>query len=144
MKMLRCLAAASLLGLPHSASADSKFDGRYSGRITCDAIPGQTSVPLNTSFSIVVRDDKAEYEREIIQPDSRYPLGVTERGSSAVSTDGKLTLKGGASGPAWSYEATYAGKLEGKTAQLTGQQVWRFQGKPIHTRPCSVAVRSSP
>ena len=143
MKTLRWFAAASLLWLPLAVGADSKFDGRYSGRITCDAIPGQTSVPLNTAFVMTVREGKAEYQREIIQPDSQRPLGITERGLSMVSPEGELSLKGGASGPTWSYEASYAGKLEGKAGQLNGQQVWRFQGKPVQTRPCSVAVRLS-
>lgn len=124
-----------------SAFASSEFDGRYSGRITCDVIPGQTNEQLNTALSITIVNAKAEYQREVLQPDSRYPLGVTERGSSPVSSSGELSLTGAAAGPTWRYEATYTGRLEGKTAQLTGQQVWHFQGKPIHTRPCSIAVR---
>ena len=38
--------------LPLPADADSQFDGRYSGRITCDVIPGQTTEPLNTSIRL--------------------------------------------------------------------------------------------
>ena len=136
------LSMATLLA-PPLASAGSEFDGRYSGTITCDAIPGQTSVALNTAFSITIADGKGEYQREVIRPDSRYPLGTTERGSTSVSPSGEVELKGGASGPTWRYEATYAGKIDNKTVRLAGDQVWHFQGKPIHKRQCTVSVRLS-
>ena len=128
--------------LPLGTTA-AQFDGRYNGRIKCDVIPGQTAEPLNTTFTMTINADKAEYQREVLRPDSRYPLGITERGTSSVSSDGEISLKGGAAGPTWSYDAVYSGKLEGRSARLGGQQVWRFDGKPPFTRQCSVEVRAS-
>lgn len=133
------LIGALLASLP--ASAGSESDGRYTGTIQCESIPGQTSVALSTAFTITITDGKGEYQREILRPDSRDRTGITERGSVKVSSSGELALNGGAAGPTWRYEATYAGKLDSKSARLAGEQVWHVQGKPVHKRPCSVSVR---
>jgi hypothetical protein len=60
-------------------------DGRYTGVITCDVLPGQTIQALKTEFSMTIADGQAAYEREVLRPNNTQRLGITERGTGTVS-----------------------------------------------------------
>jgi hypothetical protein len=132
--------AAVVAWLPSLAAGAAEYDGRYAGLITCDALPGQTVLPLKTAFSITIADGRAEYQREVLQPNSSGRLGVTERGAGTVSPGGELSLTGSAGAQTWNYEATYRGRFDGKSLRLSGTQVWRLSNKAPHSRPCDIAV----
>ena len=95
-----CVLSLVLPGLISAAPVPARaqdFDGRYSGTISCAAIPGQTPGPLLTPFSMVVAAGHARYEREVMRPeDSKTRLGVTERGEGTVSPSGEVSLTGSA------------------------------------------------
>jgi hypothetical protein len=119
------------------------YDGSYSGTMTCDLIPGQTSRPLVVEFSMTVADGRVTYEREVMRPDSRERLGVTERGGGTVSPTGEVSLTGYAEGRAWSYAASYRGPFGANSLRLSGTQVWILGAKPAHNRSCAIDVSRS-
>jgi hypothetical protein len=122
------------------SAGSSAYDGRYAGLMTCDIVPGLTTRPLRVEFMMTVAGGKAAYEREVLRPDSRERLGVTERGAGAVSRDGELTLTGYAEGRTWSYAGSYRGLFDGKYLRLAGTQVWILPNNASHNRPCSIDV----
>jgi TolB-like protein len=133
-----------LAGEPAPArSGGADFDGRYTGVITCDNLPGQKTVPLRTRLSIKIVNSQAEYEREVYRPDTSGPSGVFERGTGRVSPRGELPLSATVAGRGWDYQASYSGLLEGGTARLAGQQVWHLGRRPAATRPCTIVVTRS-
>lgn len=113
-------------------------DGRYVGRIACDALPGLTRKPLDAEFTMTVRDGKVDFERKVLQPDSRHPSGVVERGHGTVSADGEITLSGSARGGNWRYEASYAGRSGSDETRLSGTQTWHMPGGVNRVRNCSI------
>ena len=135
--------AAAVFSLPPLAVGAPEYAGRYAGLITCDTLPGRTYEQLKTEFSMSIVNGKAEYEREILRPNSRGRLGVTERGAGTVSPDGEVSLTGSAGAQTWSYQATYRGRFDGKSLRLSGTQVWRLPDKIGHERPCSIHVSRS-
>jgi hypothetical protein len=122
------------------AAGASDYDGRYSGMITCDALPGQTAQALKTEFYLTVANGQAEYQREVLKPTSPGRLGVTERGTGTVAPGGDVSLAGSAGGQTWSYEASYRGKFDGKSLRLSGTQLWHLPSKNVHSRSCTIAV----
>jgi hypothetical protein len=132
--------AAVVAWLPSLAAGAAEYDGRYAGLITCDVLPGQTVQPLKTEFSVTIADGRAEYQREVLRPNSPGRLGVTERGTGTVSPGGEVSLTGSAGAQTWSYEATYRGRFDGKSLRLSGTQLWRLPNKAPHSRPCTIAV----
>lgn len=52
------------------AGGATEYDGKYAGVITCDAIPGQTIARLKTDFLVKIGDGQAQYERQVLQPNS--------------------------------------------------------------------------
>jgi hypothetical protein len=133
-----------LVGLPASgALGASEYDGKYIAEIRCDIIPGLTTRPLRTEFSLKITDGRAQYEREALQPDSKIPAGVTERGSGAVTPSGEVTLNGSATGRSGAYDATYRGQLSGKALVLKGTQKWRLPDGGTHVRPCGINASRS-
>jgi hypothetical protein len=115
-------------------------DGRYTGVITCDVLPGQTIQALKTEFSMTIADGQAAYEREVLRPNNTQRLGITERGTGTVSPSGEVALTGSARGQTWSYEADYRGRFNGKDLSLSGTQQWRLPSKATHSRPCTVTL----
>ncbi|HEX7214305.1 MAG TPA: hypothetical protein VF578_08845 [Methylomirabilota bacterium] len=115
-------------------------DGRYTGVITCDVLPGQTIQALKTEFSMTVANGQAAYEREVLRPNNTQRLGITERGTGTVSPSGEVALTGSARGPTWSYEADYRGRFDGKDLRLSGTQQWRLPSQVAHSRPCTVTL----
>jgi hypothetical protein len=128
---------------PSVATGASEYDGRYTGLINCDVLPGQTVEQLKTEFSLKIIGSQAEYQREVLRPTDRGRLGVTERGTGTVSPDGEVSLTGSAAGQTWSYEAKYSGRFEGKNLRLTGAQMWRLSQRPTLTRRCTIGVSRS-
>jgi hypothetical protein len=138
------VAFALFVGLPVSpAGGASEYDGKYTGQITCDILPGQTTRPLRTDFLLKITDGRAQYEREVLRPDSTSPAGVTERGTGTVTPSGEVTLTGSATGPGWTYDATYRGQFSGKTLRLSGTQQWRLRAGGSQARPCVINVSRS-
>lgn len=142
-----CVLSLVLPGLISAAPVPARaqdFDGRYSGTISCAAIPGQTPGPLLTPFSMVVAAGHARYEREVMRPeDSKTRLGVTERGEGTVSPSGEVSLTGSAGRGNWSFQATYRGRVEGDAVRLSGTELFRLPGRPEHERPCTITLSRS-
>ena len=89
---------------------------------------------------MTVVSGQARYQREVLQPTGTGRLGVTERGTGTVSPTGEVSLTGSAGAQTWSYEASYAGRFDGKVLRLSGTQLWRLANRAPHSRPCTVAV----
>jgi len=146
VKALKSVLVAALVlagqSCPSVARGASEYDGRYTGLINCDVLPGQTVEQLKTEFSLKIIGSQAEYQREVLRPTDRGRLGVTERGTGTVSPDGEVSLTGSAAGQTWSYEAKYSGRFEGKNLRLKGAQSWRLPQR-THTRPCTIGVSRS-
>ena len=146
MKALKSVLVVALVlagqTCPSVARGASEYDGRYTGLINCDVLPGQTVEQLKTEFSLKIIGSQAEYQREVLRPTDRGRLGVTERGTGTVSPDGEVSLTGSAAGQTWSYEAKYSGRFEGKNLRLKGAQSWRLPQR-THTRPCTIGVSRS-
>jgi hypothetical protein len=65
---------AILAASPASPAAGAtEYDGKYTGQISCDILPGQTTKPLRTDFLLKIVDGRAQYEREVLQADSTQP-----------------------------------------------------------------------
>jgi hypothetical protein len=127
-----------LVAVGSAPAAD--YDGRYTGVITCDVLPGQTVQALKTEIVMTVANGQAAYEREVLRPNNTQRLGVTERGTGTVSPSGEVALTGSARGQSWSYEADYRGQFDGKSLRLSGAQQWRLPSKAMHSRPCSATL----
>lgn len=137
------LAALAVVAFWVPAVSASEYDGRYAGQITCDILPGQTVQPLKTEFSMKVTDGRAEYQREVLRPNSSGRLGVTEHGTGAVSPSGEVTLTGSAAGQTWSYDATYQGRFDKAGLRLAGTQRWQLPNRPAHARSCTIGLSRS-
>jgi hypothetical protein len=131
--------ALAMLVSPVTGEGQS-YDGRYTGFISCDAIPGQTVQQLKTEFAMTVASGQAEYQREVLRPTGPGRLGVTERGTGPVSPTGEVSLTGAAGAQTWNYEATYTGRIDGRGLRLSGTQLWHLPNRAPHSRPCTVAV----
>jgi hypothetical protein len=116
------------------------YEGRYTGVITCDVLPGQTSQALKTEFLMTIANGQAAYEREVLRPNNTQRLGITERGTGTVSPSGEVALTGSARGQTWSYEADYRGRFDGKDLRLSGTQQWRLPSKATHSRSCTATL----
>lgn len=128
---------------PPPARAQS-YDGKYTGSISCAAIPGQTRAPLQTPFTMIIAAGRVQYEREVMRPeDTKTKLGVTERGTGTVSPSGDVSVTGSAGRADWSYEATYQGRFESSSIRLSGAQLWRLPGRSPHERPCTITLSRS-
>jgi len=146
MNKLAVLLTCALLTVTSQSltASPSDYDGTYSGTIECDALPGQE--PLrNEQFPLEFKNGQAQYERDVRKANSTVPIGVTAQGKGTVSPDGDVSLTETAVGKGWSFEATYRGQFDGKTAQLSGAQHWRLPdtGEP-YTRPCTIKLSASP
>jgi len=139
--LLTC--AVFALSSPSLAASTSDYDGKYSGTISCDALPGQD--PLRGKrFSLDISDGHARYEREVLKWNTTQHIGVTEKGAGPVSPDGDVSLKGSAGSSQWSYTATYQGRFNGKDLHLTGAQQWQLPGShAAFTRPCTIRLAPS-
>ena len=132
--------AAVLASLAPPASGQLEYDGRYTGPIECDVIPGQTVQSLKTEFSLTVANGRALYQREVLKPTGTGRLGVTERGTGTVLASGEVSLRGGAAAQTWSYEASYQGRFDGKGIRFSGAQLWSLPNRAPHSRPCTIAL----
>jgi hypothetical protein len=145
MNKLVVLLACALLTVSSQslAASPSDYDGTYSGSIECDALPGQE--PLrNEHFPVEFKNGQAQYERDVRKANTATPSGVTAKGKGTVSPDGDVSLTETAVGKGWDFEATYRGRFDGKTAQLSGAQHWHLQGTGAPwTRPCTIMLSPS-
>jgi len=139
--LLACAVVAAVS--PALAAGPTGYDGRYSGSIECDALPGQE--PLrNEQFPLEFKDGQAQYQRDVRQANAITPIGVTAYGKGTVSPAGDVSLTETADGKGWGFKATYQGRFDGKTAKLSGAQQWQMPvtGSP-YTRPCTIALAPS-
>ncbi|MFN6955224.1 MAG: hypothetical protein ACK4PG_10565 [Acetobacteraceae bacterium] len=114
-------------------------DTSWSGRLTCDAVEGFTTQPLNVPFEVTVRRGVATYARPVLSSQSAR-TGVWERGEGRVGPDGAVVLEGGAGGRGFLYTARYEGRFgPGETAEFTGWQDWIADGRQFR-RACRVTL----
>jgi len=98
--------------------------------------------PMRMRVAIRLVRGQAEYEREVLNPDTHVHIGE-EKGTGSVTPDGNISLSGSAAGTGWNFVARYAGRLEATTFRLTGTQTWQLGFRPTIVRPCAiVAIRS--
>jgi hypothetical protein len=131
------LCALGLLFVWGTARAEPET---WRGQIHCIVVPGLQTIPLVGTFVVVANGASLTYSRPVHVADSASPSGVTETGSgSLVGTE--IKIQGGAADKDYSYTASYAGRMEGNAASLTGEQVWtaRKLAQPFH-RSCSIAL----
>ena len=132
--------AAALAALAPPAAGQIEHDGRYAGQVECDVFPGQTVQSLKTEFSLVVANGRAVYRREVLRPTGTARLGVTEQGTGIVLASGEVSLRGGAAGETWSYEASYQGRFDSTGVRLSGAQLWSLPNRDPYSRSCRIAL----
>ncbi len=138
------LAAECLLLTARPAALAQSYDGTYTGTIFCEPIPGVTTKPLQTPFTLRIAGEKIDYEREVLRPDEKTPLGVTEKGAGKLGADGELVLSGAAAGRTFRGDAKYQGKFSADSIRLTGTQVWTYSDKPApFHRSCTIELKRS-
>lgn len=128
---------ACLLAAGSPAAAQGRADGVYPGLLACDALPfGRGAV--RDPVSLTIANGEARYSRKLSGADGAAAAGKTESGSGKV-TGGQLVLVGSARGNGFSYEARYAGTVDGRGGFLTGSQTWTYRGGS-HRRGCQMSV----
>jgi hypothetical protein len=134
------VAAGCVLQAP-SAFAEG-FDGKWSGTISCAKL-SFTKGPVKTAMEMTVDKGAATYSRQVYNADGSRIVG-TEEGTGTIGDGGKLTLaatwKSAAEKPRYTYTASYAGTISGKSANLKGTQVWSFDGK-TENRACTITLK---
>jgi len=135
-------AFAVLVALPVSLAAGAtEYDGKYTGQMACDAIPGTTVKALRIDFLLRITDGRGQYEREVLSGDLGTRTGIFERGSGTVSPSGEAVLTGSAGGQGWKYDAIYRGQIAGKNLRLAGTQQWTQRaGATTYARPCTITL----
>lgn len=138
------LAAGYLAIAAQTTALAQSYDGTYTGTIFCEPIPGVTTKPLQTPFTLRIAGEKIDYEREVLRPDERTPLGVTEKGAGKLGAGGELMLSGAAAGRTFRGDAQYQGKISADSIRLTGTQVWTYPDKPApFHRSCTIELKRS-
>jgi len=136
-RALTLLAVAAATAAP--AAAAQPFDGYYAGKLICDPVPAKSIGPLNIAFSVTLTGGNATYRRAIYSPDGKMHM-TDETGEGKASGEGAVTLTGRAEFMNWHYEATYEGRIAGKTLELAGKQHWEFADGTSFDRPCKATV----
>jgi hypothetical protein len=136
------IAAAGALLLPSSSALTQTFDGKWTGTINCARL-SFTKGPLNVPMEMMVSGPAAAYARDVLNVDGSRIIG-TEEGTGTVGADGKVSLtatwKSADERPRYTYTATYAGVLNGKSGAIKGAQVWSFDGK-TENRNCTITLK---
>jgi hypothetical protein len=118
------------------------LDGKWSGDITCARLSFTTGT-VKVPMSMTVSDNKATYNREVLNHDGSRVVG-TEEGSGTVAPDGAISIaatwKSATEGARYNYTASYSGKLTGGQGKLSGTQVWTYDGKS-ENRSCSIVLK---
>lgn len=142
-RTLRLVIAAvtgALLPSPHAHA--QAFDGKWTGTINCAKL-SFTKGALKVPMDMTVSGADATYMRDVLNADGSRIVG-TEEGTGTVAADGKISLaatwKSADERPRYTYTASYAGVLSGKSATIKGAQVWSFDRK-TENRNCTIALK---
>lgn len=155
-RLLLLTCAVLAVSSPSLAAGITDYDGRYSGTISCGAmpdgvLPGDT--PLRTRFSLEISNGQGYYEQHAYKANSNNPIGISELGVGTVSPGGDVSLTGSAVATGaeatrtgeWGYEAGYRGRFNGKNLQLSGAQLWLLPvTRAVYTRPCTITLAPAP
>lgn len=132
--------ASVVSGLPVFAQS---LDGTWKGQITCAKLSftkGTQKVPI----TMTVAGEKASYERQVYNRDNSQVVG-TEEGSGTIEKNGEIKLsatwKGIKENPHWTYTGAYSGSIKGRSANLSGTQVWKSVDGKSEDRKCTIMLK---
>ena len=126
-------AVGAILAMPVQAQVR---DAEYRGTLVCGKLPFAED-PTRAAIAIKLAGNEGPYERPVHM--ARSKVVGQETGKGKVEGD-KITITGSWKGDKASYEATYSGTFVRRSATLTGEQNWTYEGKKF-TRTCSGAIK---
>lgn len=118
-------------------------DGTWKGQISCAKL-SFTKGAQKVAMTMTVAGEKASYERQVYNPNNTQVVG-TESGNGTIDASGAIKLsatwKGVKDSPRWTYTASYSGTIKGKSANLSGTQLWKSIDGKSEDRKCSIALK---
>ncbi len=121
-------------------AAAQSFDGTWKGQMTCAKL-SFTKGTQKVAMTLTVSGGKATYSRQVYNRDNTAVVG-TEEGTGTIARNGAIALAATYKGPnpKMTYSASYSGTMRGNAADLSGTQVWTYDGK-TENRKCSIALK---
>jgi hypothetical protein len=143
MRLLFVTSIAATCWMLHAPSAMAQgFDGKWTGTFSCVKL-SFTKGPLKVPIEMTIANGAVTSTRDVLNADGSRIIG-TEEATGTVGADGKITLtatwKSADEKPRYTYTASYAGTIAGKSANLKGTQVWSFDRK-TENRSCTIALK---
>ena len=112
---------------------------KWTGKIQCTVLAGANSKALNGDFEMRSDGSKLTYSRPVHINDSSSLSGIDEIGHGSWQGD-KVTLEGGATGPGFSYTASYKGGMDNGQLVLVGEQWWQAKKVQEPRRDCRIVL----